>query len=81
MKTVTDIIERLEGSAFVSRETGFPITTIESWKAVNFIPAWRHGPLLALAKQMKKPLSLSDFPTKEARIARKPTLTTSQEAA
>lgn len=70
MLTASDIIERLDGSAVVARETGFPLTTIESWKTANFIPDWRHEAILKLAKRKKVALAASDFPPKEARISR-----------
>lgn len=70
MKTAADIIDALGGSAAISRETGFPLTTIESWKAANFIPEWRKAPLLALAKKMKVALSGDDFPPRPARRER-----------
>lgn len=74
MSTATDIIDALGGSAAVSRETGFPLTTIESWKAANFIPEWRQGAILQMAgrkaDELPKPITAADFPPKEARIAR-----------
>lgn len=70
MRTATDIIDALGGSAEVARETGFPLTTIESWKTARFIPDWRRGPLLTLAGAKGVTLSDSDFPPKEARTAR-----------
>jgi hypothetical protein len=70
MSTASDIIETLGGSAAVARETGFPLTTIESWKAANFIPEWRQQSLLDLALRLNKPLSTTDFPAKADRIRR-----------
>jgi len=70
MSTATDIIEALGGSTLVSRETGFPLTTIESWKAANFIPDWRREALLAFAEKQGKRLAAKDFPPKSARISR-----------
>lgn len=70
MQTATAIIEALDGSAEVSRETGFPLTTIESWKTANFIPEWRRDPLMALARRKNVALSIADFPPKETRTPR-----------
>lgn len=68
MKTAAAIIDALGGSASISRVTGFPLTTIESWKAANFIPEWRHGALLDLARKIPVKLSTTDFPPKSARV-------------
>jgi hypothetical protein len=67
MDTAQEIIDRLGGSAEVARETGFPLTTIESWKGANFIPEWRRDALLALASRKSKPLSTVDFPCRRPR--------------
>ena len=75
MATASEIIEALGGSASVSRETGFPLTTIESWKAANFIPEWRQSALLAIAERASARLGAGDFPPKCARVARAPTPT------
>lgn len=71
MFTVADIIQRLGGSAEVSRETGIPLTTIEGWKDANFVPAWRRPPLLDLAHKTDKALSTADFPPVAQRRSRK----------
>lgn len=68
MATARAIIDGLGGSAFVSSETGFPLTTIEGWKDANFIPAWRQTILLALASKLGKDLSSADFPNVKDRI-------------
>lgn len=70
MTTASDIIETLGGSASLSRETGFPLTTIEGWKSANFIPEWRRQALLDVALKLHKPISVTDFPAKEQRIRR-----------
>lgn len=67
MQTVDQIVEALDGSAAISRETGIPLTTIESWKAANFIPEWRREGLLSLAVRKGKPLSTGDFPPRKPR--------------
>jgi len=64
MKTAASIIDSLGGSAQVARETGFPLTTIESWKRANHIPEWRRDPLLGLAVRVGVSLSTSDFPAR-----------------
>jgi hypothetical protein len=62
MQTATQIIDLLGGSAAISRETGWALTTIESWKASNFIPEWRRDPLLVLARKLDKSLAATHFP-------------------
>ncbi len=71
MHTVADIIQRLGGSAEVSRETGTPLTTIEGWKEANFVPAWRRPVLLELAQRTDTALSTADFPPVTQRRSRK----------
>lgn len=67
MTNAATIIDALGGSAAVSRATGFPLTTIESWKRSNFIPEWRQASLIALARKVGEKLKSSDFPSKEDR--------------
>lgn len=67
MKTVDHIISLLGGSAEIARETGFPLSTIESWRKPNFIPDWRREPLLGLAVRKDVALSTADFPSKTVR--------------
>lgn len=82
MATASEIIEALGGSASVSRETRFPLTTIESWKAANFIPEWRQSALLEIAERIGASFSADDFPPKCARITRpSPTDRTTGQAA
>lgn len=69
MKTVDHIISLLGGSAEIARETGFPLSTIESWRKPNFIPDWRRDPLLGLAVRKDVALSTADFPAKTVRAA------------
>jgi hypothetical protein len=64
MRTAAQIIDALGGSAALSRETGFPLTTIESWKSANRIPEWRQDRLLLLAAKQGVALSTADFPIK-----------------
>ena len=65
MRTATDIIETLGGSAAIARATGFPLTTIESWKMANCIPDWRRDRLLSLATSLGVALSTTDFPSRK----------------
>jgi len=81
MSTASDIIDALGGSASVARETGFPLTTIESWKAANFVPEWRRDPLLELASRIGARVRASDFPPKSARIPRSVATRPTQDAA
>jgi hypothetical protein len=69
MQTAAQMIDALGGSASVARSTGWALTTIESWKGPNFIPAWRRDPLLKLAARLKVSLSAADFPK---RVPRRP---------
>jgi hypothetical protein len=71
MHTADHIISLFGGSAALSRETRIPLTTIEGWKASNFIPEWRQPIVLKVAKRLNKPLAESDFPTVDQRISRK----------
>ena len=64
--TVSDIIDMLGGSAAVSRYTGWPVTTVDTWKGKNHIPDWRRAALLRMALETGKPLSTTDFPEKAA---------------
>ena len=70
MLTADQIIARLDGSAAIARETGFPLTTIEGWKEVNFVPKWRQDTLIDLARRLNRPLSEADFPTAQHRRKR-----------
>ncbi len=70
MMTAEQIIARLDGSASISRETDTPLTTIEGWKEVNFVPTWRQPTLIALAKRLGRPLAKADFPTRDHRKPR-----------
>lgn len=72
MATASDIVERLGGSAALARTTGFPLTTIEGWKQVNYIPAWRQPAIVDVAVRRDPPVALSfaDFPVKAERLSR-----------
>lgn len=69
MQTADQIILALGGSANIARETGFPLTTIESWKGANFIPEWRREALLGLAMRKGVSISTADFPVKKPRAS------------
>lgn len=71
METVTAIIASLGGSTAMSRDLGIPLTTIEGWKAANYVPEWRQPTLLDRAKSLKIKLRARDFPPITARIPRK----------
>jgi hypothetical protein len=66
MQDVRDIIEALGGDTHVAREIGSPLTTVNSWKRANYVPAWRVPSLLGLALKANVPLSTADFPEKHA---------------
>ena len=72
MATADHIITALGGSAELARLTGYPLTTIESWKGANFIPVWRREKILACIKKKRVPLTAADFPSEEQRISRTP---------
>jgi hypothetical protein len=48
----SSIIISLGGSSRLSRETGWPLTTIDSWKRSNRIPEWRRPYLAQVARRM-----------------------------
>lgn len=70
MLTAQQIIKQLGGATKVAAELNLPFTTVASWTAVNFIPAWRQPLLLALASRQGEALSTADFPTPDQRIPR-----------
>lgn len=70
MLTAEDIIERLGGAKKLSDELDIPLTTVASWKPVNFIPKWWQRPLLEVAHKLEIQLSTQDFPTVEQRLPR-----------
>jgi hypothetical protein len=69
--TVSGIIDLLGGTNAVATYTGWPYTTIDTWREVNQVPAWRKGKLLEMAVANKKSLSATDFPPPAERMARK----------
>lgn len=71
MLTTDQIISLFGGSAELSRQTRFPLTTIEGWKASNFIPEWRQSALIDAARKQGKKLKPSDFPPVSARVSRR----------
>jgi hypothetical protein len=71
MLTTDQIISLFGGSAELSRQTKFPLTTIEGWKSSNFIPVWRQPALIVAARKRGKKLKASDFPPVSARISRR----------
>jgi hypothetical protein len=44
-----NFIQELGGAAKVARALGVPLTTVDSWKRRNKIPAWRIARLAELA--------------------------------
>jgi hypothetical protein len=64
--SVSDIIEQLGGTNAVASYTGWPYTTIDTWRAKNYIPAWRQPKVLELALELKLDVSAADFPEKQA---------------
>jgi hypothetical protein len=55
MMTAAQKIAALGGSAQAARKLGVPITTVDSWKRKDSIPAWRQPAVdAALAEQQGK---------------------------
>jgi len=71
MMTVEQIMEHLGGFKKIAKVTGFPVTTVHSWKRNEFIPTWRRPALLEMAAKMGNPLSEADFPPPVAKPSRK----------
>ena len=71
MQTVIDIIAALGGSTTISREERIPLTTIEGWKAANYVPEWRQDTLVKRATKRRIAITKADFPPVTARIPRK----------
>lgn len=67
--SVSDIIARFGTASSLAREMGVPMTTVASWKQKNQIPAWRQPKLLELAAARGIPLSTTDFPAPDERVA------------
>lgn len=81
MRTASDIVDLFGGPARLAEALDTPLTTVVSWREVNFIPRWWHQPLLALAGKDGKALSTADFPTREQRIPRAKKVDTEQASA
>lgn len=69
MQTVPQIIEALGGVAGISRSTGIPFTTVDTWRRKNRVPHWRVPTLVALAKKLKKPIRAEDFERSADQVA------------
>jgi hypothetical protein len=69
--TVSAIIDLLGGTSAVASYTGWPYTTIDTWREVNQVPDWRKAKLLEMAVTAEKPLSATDFPPPDARVKRR----------
>jgi len=67
--TARQIIETLGGVSAVATALGVPKTTIYSWGQFNSIPPWRQPKLLELAVRCNVPLTTTDFPAPEERVA------------
>jgi hypothetical protein len=60
--TISEIIERFGGTSALATALGAPISTVDSWKRNNYIPAWRQRHVLELAFEQGVDLSATDFP-------------------
>jgi hypothetical protein len=67
--TISEIIERFGGTSALATALGAPISTVDSWKRTNYIPAWRQRHVLELAFEQGVNLSATDFPEREADAA------------
>ena len=67
--TVSDIIELLGGVKAVSEDTGWPYTTVDSWRDAGSVPDWRRAKLLEMALVNDKPLRATDFPDRPQKAA------------
>lgn len=65
--TVSDIIAHFGGTSELARLLDSPVSTVDSWKAANFVPRWRQAHILDLAHRLSKPIAPTDFPDKAAK--------------
>jgi hypothetical protein len=70
MLTAEEIIKLFDGPKKLADELDAPLTTVDSWRVVNFIPRWWRGPILAAAERLNISLSTADFPTSDQRVPR-----------
>ena len=56
MHIVDRIFDTLDGATAISRETGDPIQTVHSWKAVGNILRWCRFVLIVLVSRMERAL-------------------------
>jgi hypothetical protein len=67
--TVSDIISHFGGTSELARLLDVPISTVDSWRAKDFIPRWRQAEVLDLAHRHNKPIAATDFPPRKKRQA------------
>lgn len=67
--TVSEIIDRLGGTSKVADYTGWPYTTVDSWRSNRHVPEWRKAALLRMAVEFNVPLSTADFPPRPEKAA------------
>lgn len=61
MDAVDSIIQRFGGLTKLSRETGWPVSTIQSWKGLKHIPMRRWATLLKKADDLKVELTEAEL--------------------
>jgi hypothetical protein len=64
--TVSEIIAQFGGTSKLAELLAAPTSTVDSWRATNFIPRWRQPQILDLAHRHNKPIAPTDFPEKAA---------------
>jgi hypothetical protein len=62
--TVSAIIEKFGGTSAFATALSIPVSTAHSWKAKDYIPAWRHRDVLQVALERRLDVSAADFPEK-----------------
>lgn len=60
--TVPEIISLFGGTSSLALAIDVPVSTVDSWRANNYIPRWRQSLILDLALRENRPLSATDFP-------------------
>ncbi len=70
MMTADQIIDGCGGTSALATTLALTPSTVSSWREVNFIPRWWHGPVLKAAKRAKFTMDDMDFPPRSARRSR-----------
>jgi hypothetical protein len=70
MASANHIIDALGGTSAVASALKLTPSTVHSWRSANFIPEWRQASLLALAVELNKDVSATDFPHPTERVSK-----------